>query len=135
MTLDFVRATYWLGAMVDALAAVQLLLPTSVGFLGLHGLRSPGAAGQPAVTAAVLMLGFAAVLIWAHLRTRHRRMVLAIALVVVVALTVSNLALGFSGASSWVTLLLPLVVQTILIIMFALSIRIARLAAIDAGIT
>ena len=134
MNLDFVRATYWLGAIVDALAAVQLLLPTSVTLLGAPGLRSPGAAGQPAVVAATLMLGWSAVLIWAHLRTRERRTVLAITLVVVLALAVGNTAAGLSGVTAWVRLALPLSIQVVLIAAFGASISIARKAALESGV-
>ena len=131
MNLDFVRATYWLGAIVDALAAVQLLLPASVTFLGFAGLRQPGAAGRPAMVAAVLMLGFSAVLIWAHLRTRERRGVLAITLVVVLGLAAANIALGLTGAIPWGALAPPLVIQAVLAVMFGLSFRIARRAALE----
>ena len=134
MNLQFVRATYWIGAIVDALAAVQLLLPVGVTFLGFHGLRAPGAAGQPAIVAAVLMLGFAAVLIWAHLRTRERRTVLAITIVVVVALMAGNVVLGATGAMTWATLVPTLLIQTVLIVMFALSWRIATRAARMTGV-
>ena len=130
MNLDFVRATYWIGAIVDALAAVQLLLPTSSQLLGFPGLRAPGSAGQPAIVAAVLMLGFSAVLVWAHLRTRERRAVLAITLAVVLALAAGNIALGASGAMPWARLAPSLVIQAVLAALFGLSIPIARKAAL-----
>jgi hypothetical protein len=129
--LDFVRLTYWLGAIVDALAAVQLLLPTGSTLLGFPGLRSPGAAGQPAVMAAVLMLGFSAILVWGHLRTRERRTLLAITLAVILALAANNLVLGATGALPWAQLVAPLAIQAVLAVMFTLSFRIARAAALE----
>jgi hypothetical protein len=129
-SLDFVRATYWLGAIVDALAAVQLLTPIGVRVLGFEGLRAPGAAGQPAVIAAVLMLGFSAILVWAHLRTRERRSVLAITLGVVLALAVGNVALGVSGAMSWSALAPTLAIQAVLAVMFGSAVPVARRAAL-----
>ena len=134
MNLGFVRATYWIGALVDALAAVQLLLPSSARLLGFPGLREPGAAGQPAIVAAVLMLGFSAILIWAHLRTRERRAVLAITLVVVLALAAGNIALGLSGAMPWQQLVPTLAIQAVLATLFGISIPIARRAALDRGV-
>jgi hypothetical protein len=130
MNLDFVRATYWIGAIVDALAAVQLLTPTGTRVLGFEGLRAPGAAGQPAVIAAVLMLGFSAILVWAHLRTRERRAVLAITLVAILGLAAGNVALGLSGAMTWGALAPTLAIQAALTAMFASSIPIARKAAL-----
>ena len=131
MNLDFVRATYWIGAIVDALAAVQLLLPTSARLLGFAGLRAPGAAGQPAIIAAVLMVGFSAVLVWAPLRTRERRCVLAITLVVVLGLAAGNIALGLSDAMPWAQLAPTLAIQAVLAALFGLSIPVARRAALE----
>ena len=131
--LDFVRAAYWLGAIVDALAAVQLLLPQSSRLLGFEGLRAPGAAGRPSVVAAVLMLGFSAILIWAHLRTRERRAVLAITLAVILALATYNVVLGATGTVAWSGLAPSLVIQAVLAAMFAVSVAIARRAAMERG--
>jgi hypothetical protein len=130
MNLNFVRATYWVGAIVDALAAVQLFTPTGVRVLGFEGLRASGAAGQTAIIAAVLMLGFSSVLVWAHLRTRERRAVLAITLVVVLTLAAGNVALGASGAMTWTSLAPTFAIQAVLTAMFATSIPIARKAAL-----
>ena len=129
--LDFVRATYWIGAIVDALAAVQLLTPVGAHVLGFAGLRAPGAAGQPAIVAAALMLGWSATLVWAHLRTRERRAVLAITLAVVLALAAGNLALGATGAMAWSTLAPTLAIQVVLSALFAASVVIARKAALQ----
>jgi hypothetical protein len=129
--LDFVRATYWIGAIVDALAAVQLLTPAGTRVLGFAGLRAPGAAGQPAIVAAVLMLGWSVVLVWAHLRTRERRAVLAITLGVVLALAAGNIALGAAGAMAWSALAPTLAIQAVLTALFAASIIIARKAALE----
>jgi hypothetical protein len=134
VNLDFVRGTYWLGAIVDALAAVQLLTPTGTRVLGFDGLRAPGAAGQPAIIAAVLMLGFTAVLIWGHLRTRHRRTLLAITCVVVLGLASGNISLGLAGAMAWSQLAPTLAIQAVLATMFALSFRIATRAARESGV-
>lgn len=121
MHLNVVRATYWIGALVDALAGIQLLMPASASILGFQGLRLPGAEGYPAVTAAVLMFGFSAILVWAHLRTVERRRVLLFTLLVVIGLALSNIVFGFSGAIPWRELLPPLVIQTILTALFTTS--------------
>jgi hypothetical protein len=102
--------------------------------LGFPGLRAPGAAGQPAIVAAVLMLGWAALLIWAHLRTRERRGVLALTLVVVLGLGAGNLALEASRAISWVQLAPTLAIQAVLATLFGSSFAIARRAALERGV-
>jgi heme A synthase len=131
MNLDFVRASYWLGAFANIGAAVRLLTPTSGKALGFTGLRAPGASGQPAIVAATLSIGFAVVLVWAHLRTRERRSVLTIALLVALALAAGNIALGLTGAIAWTQLAPTLAIQAVLVVLFALSARIARAAALE----
>lgn len=132
--LDFVRATYWLGAIVDALAGVQLLTPVGTKVLGFEGLRAPGAAGAPAITAAALMFAWSAVLIWAHLRTRQRRTILAITGVLVFALAAANVTYGVTGVEPWADLAAPLAIQAVLLVMFSVAHSIARAAARDLGV-
>jgi hypothetical protein len=132
--LDFVRATYWIGAFVDIGAAVQLLLPAGTTLLGFPGLRVPGAAGQPAIMAAALMLAWAVLLIWAHLRTRERRGALAITLALVLGLAAGNLVLGASGTVAWGQLAPTLAIQAMLVALFGSAFAIARAAAIERGV-
>jgi hypothetical protein len=113
---------------------LQLLWPTGSKVLGFPGLRAPGAAGQPAIVAAVLMLGWSVVLVWAHLRTRERRTVLAITGAVVLALALGNIWLGATGAIAWSRLAPTLAIQAVLIVLFSASHSIARAAAIERGI-
>ena len=134
MNLNFVRATYWLAAVAYVLAAVQLMMPTSMTVLGFPGLRAPGAAGQPAVVAAVLFVGWSFVLVWAHLRTRQRRAILAISLGVTIATAGVNLLLGITGAVPWDHLIGTLLFQAVFAVLFGVSIRIARRAAIATGV-
>ena len=130
MNLDFVRATYWLGAFASIGGAVQLLRPAGSSLLGFPGLRAPGAAGQSATIAAVLMLGWAAVLVWGHLRTRERRTLLVIQLAVLSGLATVNVTLGATGLVEWTQLAPALAVQIVLAVMFAQSFAIARKAAL-----
>ena len=125
MGLILVRVTYWFGAIIDALAGVLLLLPESVTVLGFGGLRFPGPSGLPALTAAVLMFGFSAVLIWAQMAAVERRAVLLITLVVIVALTTVNVVAGLTGTQTWEQLCAPLCMQVVLVILFFVSFVIA----------
>jgi hypothetical protein len=134
MNLNFVRGTYWLAAIAYVLAAVQLMMPTSMTVLGFPGLRAPGAAGQPAVVAAVLSVGWSFVLVWAHLRTRQRRAILSISLGITFAMAGVNLLLGLSGAVPWDHLVGTLVFQAVFAVLFGTSVRIARRAAITTGV-
>ena len=125
MGMNLVRTTYWLGAIIDLLAGIQLLLPESVTLLGFEGLRSPGPAGLPAVTAAILMFGFTAILLWAQLRPVERRVVLLITLAVIVLLALVNVVSGLADVQPWCRLLPPLGIQAVLGVLFAASYVIA----------
>jgi hypothetical protein len=133
--LILVRLTYWLGALVDALAGVQLLLPTTVTVLGFRGLRTPGVAGFPGVTAAVLMFGFSSILVWAQMRPLERRWVLLITLLVVIALAAANIGYGRAGILPWSQLLGALVIQGVLIALFATSYAVAVREEARRGLT
>lgn len=118
---DAARFVCWLGAIVDLLAGIQLLLPSSVHILSFRGLRAPGVAGAPAVTAAILMFGFTLILLWAQARVVKRRAVLLITLAVVVSLALANVVNGIAGALSWEELFGPLLIQAALIALFGTS--------------
>jgi CHASE2 domain-containing sensor protein len=84
-------------------------------------LREPGAAGQPAIIAAALMLGFSAILVWAQRSPRYRRGVLAVTLLVIAGLASANVASGVSGDIPWSELAPTLAIQAVLLAMFSVS--------------
>lgn len=129
MDLRLVRFTYWAGAIIDILAGIQLLVPDNVTILGLPGMRAAGLAGMPAIVAAVLMFGFAAILIWAQYRPVERRALLFVTLAVIVALASANVVSGVQGWQVWGTLVPPLLVQTVLTALFTISFVITGRAA------
>jgi len=135
MNLNFVRATYWLVAIADVLAAIQLMMPTSSTMLGFHGLRAPGAAGKPATVAAVLFGGWAFVVVWAHLRTRQRRAVLSITFGITLALAGVNILFGLTGQVPWSQLVASIAIQLAFAVILGISMSIARRAAIATGVT
>lgn len=131
--LDFVRLTYWVGAIVCVLAAVQYALPTSATLLGFPGQRPAGPAGQMALVGATLFAGWAAVLVWAHLRTRERRAVLAVAFFMVLGFIAGNLVYASIGILGWPATTPTIAVEAILAAMFGASFLIARAAARERG--
>jgi len=71
--------------------------------------------------AAVLMLGFSALLLWARRNPRDRRGVVAITLAAIAGLTLGNVAMGTSGAIAWDALARTLAIQTMLLAIFSAS--------------
>jgi hypothetical protein len=119
--LRLVQFTYWAGAVVDVLAGIQLLMSKRVTLLGFQGMRTAGAAGLPAITAAVLMFGFTGILVWAQSRPVERRAVLLVTLVVIIILAAVNIGSGMRRLQSWEMIVPPLLIQTVLATLFASS--------------
>lgn len=93
--VNWLRIAYWTGAIVDALAAVQMLVPSLFAF----GMRKPGFAPGPDFRYAMgmgasLMLGWTALLLWADRRPLERRGVLPLTVFPVVAGLAANEAAG-----------------------------------------
>lgn len=101
--ITLLRLSFWVGAIVDAVAAIQLLLPefwaSSYGFLP-H--RSGPELNAALWTAAVLMAGWTVLLIWADRKPVERKEIMLITLFPVISgLTLNNVygvAAGFMDA-------------------------------------
>lgn len=129
----FVRFTYWAGAIIDILAGVQLLVIDTTTFLGFEGMRMSGSAGLPAIVAAILMFGFAGILIWAQCHPVERRAVLLVTLAVIVANAAANIVSGVQGWQSWEVIGPPLGIQAVLGLLFVASYAISRRLAKKRG--
>ncbi|RXH24599.1 hypothetical protein XH99_28215 [Bradyrhizobium nanningense] len=85
-TILLLRVSYWIGAVTDALAAIAMLFP-SLGSM-VYGLSNftPGADYRYAMgSAASLMLGWTALLVWADRAPLERRFVLVLTVFPVIA--------------------------------------------------
>lgn len=75
----WLRISYWTGAAIDALAAIQMLFPSIFALVNKPVGFQPGADYRYAMgTGASLMLGWTALLIWADRRPVERKGVLLI---------------------------------------------------------
>jgi hypothetical protein len=116
----------WTGAVVDALAALQLLLPTTFVVASFAGLRQSGEAGQLALEAAALLLGWSAIEIWAAARPVERRAVMYVGLAVLVVFAAQNAwQVAVAGADLGANLPI-LVLQVALIVLFVVAIVAVR---------
>jgi|SRR5271165_4745639 len=98
----WLRISYWVGAVVDALAGVQMLSPRLFAFgMGLDDFR-PGPDTRYAMgIVAALMFGWTAALLWADRRRIERRDVLALTVVPVILGLAANEA--FSVGSGFLS--------------------------------
>ena len=124
--MRLLRIGFWTGAIVDLVAAVQLLLPTSFKLFVFQGLRPAGSAAQGAIVAAVLLLGFSGLLLWADRRPLERRAVLGVTLGVVGLLALGNVWLGASGSMAWAELAPTLAIQALLAALFLAGLAATR---------
>jgi len=118
----WLRISYWVGAVADAVAAVVMLTQA------IFAHQSPLTAYVPEVPyryamglAGSLMLGWTLLLIWADRRPLERRGVLLITNIVIVGLLatgISAVQVGFVSPTSMAPLL---VLQVLLLILFSAS--------------
>ncbi len=121
----WLRVSYWTGAVTDALAAVQMLVPSLFAFGNGLPAFDPGSDYRFAMgMGASLMLGWTVLLLWADRRPIARRGVLPITIVpVIVGLAINELVAvraGFLPARSQAPVW---VLQLALATLFAVSYR------------
>lgn len=130
-TIRWLRISYWIGAVIDGLAAVQMLVPAI--FAATNGLTDfhPGPEYKYAMGMGIsLMLGWTVLLIWADRKPVERKGILIITIFpVIIGMIVneiwgvvnSHFLEGGSMAPVWI-------LQTVLIVLFAFSYLNARKA-------
>lgn len=93
--IRWLRISYWVGAIVDALATVQMLWPSVFGLaMGLPSF-APGVEYHYAMgMGASLMVGWTALLIWADRRPLERKGVLPLTVLPVIGGLATNQARG-----------------------------------------
>ena len=98
-TVTLLRASYWSGAITDAVAAIQMLSPTVFGAINDLPGFAPGADYRFAMgMGASLMIGWTVLLLWADRRPVERRGVLLITVVpVIVGLALNEAAAVRAG--------------------------------------
>jgi hypothetical protein len=89
--IRWLRISFWVGAVVDCVAAIQMLHPPLFGLgMGLHAFN-PGEDYRYAMgMGASLMLGWTALLLWADREPLDRRGVLLLTVVPVIAGLAAN---------------------------------------------
>ena len=109
------RASFWVGAIVDLLAALQLLVPglwVSMG--GFPAAEANGTLTYALIVAGSLMLGWTGLLVWANRKPLERKSILLLTVCpVLLGLALDNMAAILSGlktAGSTIPLLLIQVV-------------------------
>jgi hypothetical protein len=117
------RISFWIGAIIDALAAIQLLIPSLwASSYGLTIDTANGALTLALVTAASLMLGWTGLLIWADRKPLQRKGILLLtAFPVVFGMAANNIYAAASGLTTVQSVLPFLVMQCVLSVLFVFS--------------
>jgi hypothetical protein len=117
------RTSFWIGAIIDALAAVQLLIPSL--WASSYGLiidTANGVLNLALVTAAALMLGWTGLLIWADRKPMERKGILLLtAFPVVFGMAANNAYAAASGLTTIQSVLPFLAMQCVLSVLFVFS--------------
>ena len=131
---ELLRLSYWVGIMVDGLAAMMMLgqaifahpSPLTHYIPGLPYRYAMGMGGS-------LMVGWALLLIWADRDPEARRGVLPITVVVIFGLLASGLAAALAGFTKLSSLLPLLLIEVALIVLFSVSYLLSRPPAGSSG--
>jgi len=121
--MRWLRISYWTGAVVDGLAALQLLVPGLFAATNrLPDFHPSLAYGYTAGMAASLMLGWTCLLLWANRRPLERKGVLVITIVpVILGLVVTEIWAVWSGFIALGALVPTWILQAALIALFTYS--------------
>jgi hypothetical protein len=132
MTMDkqirWLRISYWAGAIIDALAAIQMLSPHIFGLTNQLPNFNPGHDFTYAMgMGASLMLGWTALLLWADRKPLERKGILIITVVpVIVGIAIAKVVAVSTGFTTLGSAIPTWALQTVLIVLFTLSYRNAR---------
>jgi hypothetical protein len=126
--LLWLRISYWVGAIVDGLAAVQMLFPKLYTLISGADFAPNAEFGYAMRLGVPLMAGWTAILIWADRRPVERKGVLLIVIPVVVGEALNQITAIPIGVSS-VGAMIPIwILQAMLIALFTFSYLNARVA-------
>ena len=132
--VGWLRTSYWVGAVVDAVLGVLMLCPSA--WTPIYGIARPelGAGFRSAMgLGASLMLGWAVLLLWADRRPVERRGVLLITVLVAFGLALTGFFAVTSGLIALPRMLLTWVLQALLVALFSYSYFRSRAATLPRG--
>jgi hypothetical protein len=116
------RISFWVGAIIDGFVAIQMLLPDFwVSFNGLPT-ASNSTLNFALYTAAVLMFGWTALLVWADRKPLERKGILLLtAFPVVFGLALNNVLAVTSGLRALPSVITTLALQCVIASLFVFS--------------
>ncbi len=121
--VTWLRISYWTGAIIDAIAAVQMLSPSIFAFSNKLSNFQPAAEYRYAMgMGASLMIGWTVLLLWADRKPLERRGVLGITIFPVILGMILNEIVGVQTQFISLWTIMPIwVLQLILILLFGFS--------------
>ena len=123
----WLRISYWVGAIIDGLAALQMLFPKLYTLTNGTGFTPSAEFGYAMRSGAPLMIGWTVLLIWADRRPVERKGVLLITVIpVVIGLALNQITAIPIGINS-VGAMIPIwILQVVLVALFTFSYLNAR---------
>jgi hypothetical protein len=117
------RISYWVGAVIDAFAAIPLIFPALHAWMyGIPGFDATPVINNISYIGASLMIGWTVLLIWADRKPLERKGVLLITVLPVVAgIAYSSIYLVLSGVSRLQNIIPTLAMQVCITALFLFS--------------
>lgn len=116
------KFSYIIGAILDALVAIQMFSPDILILTtGVSSFAPTSNFLYASYMSGVMMISWSVLLIWGYLKPVERKDILLITILPVIGLMISGILSTTVGFLPWVTMIIFLTIQVFLVILFAAS--------------
>ena len=116
------KFSYIIGAILDALVAIQMFSPDILILTtGVSSFAPTSNFLYASYMSGVMMISWSVLLIWGYLKPVERKDILLITILPVIGLMISAILSTTVGFLPWVTMIIFLTIQVFLVILFAAS--------------
>jgi len=116
------KFSYIIGAILDALVAIQMFSPDILTFTtGVSSFAPTSNFLYASYMSGIMMISWSVLLIWGYIRPVERKDILLITILPVVGLMISGILSTTAGFLPWLTFVTYLAIQVFLVVLFATS--------------
>ena len=121
-TVLLLKFSYIIGAILDALVAIQMFSPDILTLTtGVSSFAPTSNFLYASYMSGVMMISWSVLLIWGYLKPVERKDILLITVLPVVGLMISGILSTTAGFLPWLTMIVFLAIQAFLVVLFTTS--------------